>query len=117
MSIEENLDRVLRRHDELSALLADPATVEKGSFADLSREYAELEPIVDAVKGLRAARQELADLEDMLTDGDDPEMKQIFKEEEQWLIDTFENCVNQEKLWAEYQELNISIKDPGNSEK
>ena len=24
------------------------------------------------------------------------------KEEEQWLIDTFENCVNQEKLWAEY---------------
>ena len=29
-------------------------------------------------------------------------MKQIFKEEEQWLISTFENCVNQEKLWAEY---------------
>ena len=34
--------------------------------------------------------------------GDDPEMVQIMKEEEQWLISTFENCVNQEKLWAEY---------------
>ena len=34
--------------------------------------------------------------------GDDPEMAQIFKEEEQWLIGAFENCVNQEKLWAEY---------------
>ena len=33
--------------------------------------------------------------------GDDPDMVQIMKEEEQWLIDTFENCVNQEKLWAE----------------
>ena len=28
--------------------------------------------------------------------------KQIAKEEEGWLISTFENCVNQEKLWAEY---------------
>ena len=35
-------------------------------------------------------------------EGDDPEMKRIFQEEEQWLINTFENCVNQEKLWAEY---------------
>ena len=34
--------------------------------------------------------------------GDDPEMQQIAKEEEPWLISTFENCVNQEKLWAEY---------------
>jgi ribonucleoside-diphosphate reductase beta chain len=35
-------------------------------------------------------------------EGDDPEMKKIFEEEEQWLISAFENCVNQEKLWAEY---------------
>ena len=35
-------------------------------------------------------------------EGDDPEMAQIFKEEEQWLIQTFEKTVNQEKLWAEY---------------
>ena len=35
-------------------------------------------------------------------EGDDPEMAQIFKEEEQWLINTFEKTVNQEKLWAEY---------------
>ena len=34
--------------------------------------------------------------------GDDPEMKQIAKEEDPWLIKTFENAVNQEKVWAEY---------------
>jgi ribonucleoside-diphosphate reductase beta chain len=31
-----------------------------------------------------------------------PEMKQIAKEEEQWLYKAFENAVNQEKYWAEY---------------
>ncbi len=35
-------------------------------------------------------------------DGDDPDMKQIAKEEEQWVSKTFETAVNQEKLWAEY---------------
>ena len=34
--------------------------------------------------------------------GDDKEMQQIAKEEEQWFYKTFENAVNQEKLWAEY---------------
>ena len=35
-------------------------------------------------------------------DGDDPDMKKIFKEEEAWFYKTFENAVNQEKLWSEY---------------
>ena len=35
-------------------------------------------------------------------EGDDPEMQQIAKEEEAWVISAFENCVNQEKSWAEY---------------
>ncbi len=35
-------------------------------------------------------------------EGDDPEMQQIAKEEESWVISAFENCVNQEKSWAEY---------------
>ena len=37
-----------------------------------------------------------------MKDGDDPDMKQIAKEEEQWVSKTFETAVNQEKLWAEY---------------
>ena len=34
--------------------------------------------------------------------GDDPEMKKIYKEEEPWFQKAFENAVNQEKYWAEY---------------
>ena len=35
-------------------------------------------------------------------EGDDPDMKKISQEEEPWVYRTFENAVNQEKLWAEY---------------
>ena len=34
--------------------------------------------------------------------GDDPDMKEIAKEEEPWLIKAFEAAVNEEKAWAEY---------------
>jgi ribonucleotide reductase beta subunit family protein with ferritin-like domain len=35
-------------------------------------------------------------------EGDDPEMQQIAKEEEPWVKSAFENCVNEEKAWAQY---------------
>ena len=34
--------------------------------------------------------------------GDDPDMVQIMKEEEEWTYSMFDNCVNEEKAWAEY---------------
>ena len=35
-------------------------------------------------------------------EGDDPEMQQIAREEHDWVIAAFKNCVNQEKDWAQY---------------
>ena len=34
--------------------------------------------------------------------GDDPEMVEIVKEEEEWTYKQFDKCVNEEKKWAEY---------------
>jgi len=34
--------------------------------------------------------------------GDDPEMRQIMKEEEEWTYKLFANAVNEEKRWADY---------------
>ena len=34
--------------------------------------------------------------------GDDPEMVEITKEQEPWLINAFKKCVDEEKAWAEY---------------
>jgi ribonucleoside-diphosphate reductase beta chain len=53
----------------------------------------------------RDENQHLAITQNILNNwkkGDDPEMTEIVKEEEPWLIDAFKNCVNEEKAWAEY---------------
>ena len=35
-------------------------------------------------------------------EGDDPEMKKIMEEEEDWTYEMFDRCVNEEKKWADY---------------
>ena len=53
----------------------------------------------------RDENQHLAITQNILNNwkkGDDPEMIEIVKEEQDWTIKAFENCVNEEKKWAEY---------------
>ncbi|AAX44586.1 ribonucleotide reductase class Ia beta subunit [Prochlorococcus phage P-SSM2] len=53
----------------------------------------------------RDENQHLAITQNILNNwrkGDDPEMVEIMKEEEQWTYQMFEKCVNEEKMWAEY---------------
>ena len=53
----------------------------------------------------RDENQHLAITQNILNNwrkGDDPDMVQIMKEEEQWTYDMFDKCVNEEKKWAEY---------------
>ncbi len=35
-------------------------------------------------------------------EGDDPEMQQIAREEQDWVISAFKKCVDEEKAWAQY---------------
>ena len=53
----------------------------------------------------RDENQHLAITQNILNkwkNGDDPEMKQIMKEEEEWLYAMFDKAVNEEKRWADY---------------
>ena len=53
----------------------------------------------------RDENQHLAITQNILNNwrkGDDPEMVQIMKEEEDWTYQMFDKCVNEEKKWAEY---------------
>ena len=53
----------------------------------------------------RDENQHLAITQNILNNwrkGDDPEMVEIVKEEENWLIQAFKNTVDEEKRWAEY---------------
>jgi ribonucleotide reductase beta subunit family protein with ferritin-like domain len=53
----------------------------------------------------RDENQHLAITQNILNNwrkGDDSDMKEIVKEEEQWTYDMFDKCVNEEKAWADY---------------
>src|SRR5260370_27426912 len=76
MAANDNLDLILRRHEEIGARLAEG--VESGQYSTLSRELNELEPVVAAIKAFRAKEKERADLTAMLRDPDlDAEMRAL----------------------------------------
>ena len=80
MAIPDNLDLILRRHEEIGARLTEG--VAGAEYSALSRELNELEPVVAAIKAYRAKDKERADLADMLKDPAlDPDMRTMASEE------------------------------------
>ncbi|MBI3517023.1 MAG: peptide chain release factor 1 [Proteobacteria bacterium] len=82
MSLDDKLDRLVQRHVELGEALAREGGMASQEFAKLSKEYAELAPMVDKIKQLREARTEFANLTQMLADSaNDPEMRALVEDE------------------------------------
>lgn len=81
MSLEENLTRVQARHEELAALMSSgDATAE--DFTRMSKEYAELTPVVAAIGEWKQALQERDELKPLLDDDDtDQEMRDLMADE------------------------------------
>ena len=80
MFAQERLDRILRRQDEIGAKLASGA--DSQSFVTLSREFAALEEVTEAIRAFRAAQAEVAGLKDLLADPvTDAEMRALAEEE------------------------------------
>ena len=69
--LDEKLNRLLYRADELRALLE---RAEGGQIGALARELSELDPVVEQVAALRAARQARDEAEAMMAD---PEMREL----------------------------------------
>ncbi|HVM82780.1 MAG TPA: peptide chain release factor 1 [Candidatus Binatia bacterium] len=81
-ALNEKLDRVARRYDEIAALMASEGPKDAQSFAKLSKEYSDLGPVVEAIQELRAAERESADLAQLVADpAGDAEMKALAEEE------------------------------------
>ena len=78
-SIRSRLEHLARRLAELDAILAEPDTAsDMDQFRKLSRERAELDPVVQAFEAYCSAEQGLDDAKAMLAD---PEMKEMAEEE------------------------------------
>ncbi len=75
----ERIAQIEARFDELQAKMAS-GELDGDAFVAVSKEYAEVEPVAKAAAELRALRDELTGLEEMLA-GDDAEMKAMAAEE------------------------------------
>jgi peptide chain release factor 1 len=77
---EAKLDTLIARHAEVEAELSRQLAGD--AFVRLSREFAELSPIVETVKTYRATVKEIADLESMMSDpSTGADMRQIAEAE------------------------------------
>jgi len=73
--------QIERRFEEVQASMARP-DLDPAEFVKLSKEYAELEPVVKVARAFGALTQEVTDLEAMLADGEaDAEMRAMAQEE------------------------------------
>jgi peptide chain release factor 1 len=102
-SIAAKLEQLRRRLDELDGLLAaEGATRDMDQFRRLSREHAELGPLVDLYNRYRQVEQDIASAQEMLAD---PEMRALAESE------IAEGSARLEELEAEMQKL-LLPKDP-----
>ncbi len=77
---EQKLEQLVERWETVQRELA--AGPEQATYVRLAREFAELDPVVNAINALRAARKEFSELNEILADADaDAEMIELAKTE------------------------------------
>ena len=80
-SMTAKLSGLTDRYDEVAALLADPEVMgNRDQFTALSKEYAEIEPVIACFRKYEAQSNELEDARSLAQD-DDPEMRELAEED------------------------------------
>lgn len=80
-TIQDKLATLQKRYQEIGGLLSDPKIMnDQNRFRDLSKEYAQLEPIVKCYERYIAAERAITEAEDMLNNND-AELKALANDE------------------------------------
>ena len=78
----ERLEGLVSRFEEVSTLITDPSVIaDQKRYVKLTKEYKDLGKIVDARKEYVGCLQNIADAKEMLAMEDDPETKEMLREE------------------------------------
>jgi peptide chain release factor 1 len=91
---EQKLDVLLTRHAAVQAELSQQLPPD--TFVKLSREFAEIDPVVGKIKGYRCVAAELAELEALIADpSTDPAMREMADEERRALAEKREQMIEE----------------------
>ncbi len=94
-SIEQKLQNLCERYDEISALLSEPDTQSnQNKFRILSQEYAQISPLVECYKRYELLVEALNAAKEMANDSD-PEMRELAKDEISDAQDKIESLENE----------------------
>jgi peptide chain release factor 1 len=86
VGLEKKLESVVARHQELAEALARPDVAGTDDFVRMSKEYAELTPVVETIRERQSVLGELGDLEGLIADSTtDDEMRGLAEEEREAL--------------------------------
>jgi peptide chain release factor 1 len=76
--IDSLVEQIETRFAELGEQLSDPAVIaDQRRYADAGRAYSQLEPAAKLAAEWRRARDDAAGAEELLEDGDDPELREL----------------------------------------
>jgi peptide chain release factor 1 len=82
VSLEAKLDKILVRHQQLGDQLLKANEMSNQDFAKASKEYSDLNVIVDLIKSLRSAEGEYRGVQEALADSQlDPDYKEMLQQE------------------------------------
>ena len=80
-SILGKLDLLAQRHEEVGALLSDAETIaNQDKYRELSKEYAELEPVVKTYLSFQQVMSDINEAKNLLKDSD-ADMREMANEE------------------------------------
>ncbi|WP_373019536.1 peptide chain release factor 1 [Thiomicrorhabdus sp.] len=80
-SIRIKLQNLVERLDEVNALISDPDVIsDQNKFRGLTKEHAQLTPVVDAFNAFESTEGDLQEAKDMIKSGD-PDLKEMGQEE------------------------------------
>jgi len=81
-SLLEKLEDIKIKFDNITQQISDPEIIaDMKKYVKLNKEYKELEPLVDAYKRYKNIVDNILSSKEMLAEEDDPEMKEMAKEE------------------------------------
>ncbi len=82
MSLDQKLDQVMARYQQLSDAMSAEGANDHQELARLSKEYSDLTPVVESIEKLRKVQGELQDLAELMTQPDEDEGVREMAEEE-----------------------------------
>ena len=92
------LERVVKRHEEIQALLADHPEPGSADYTKLTREYSEMSPIVEEMRAFQKLVTDLEDAQSLVESEDDAEMRAMAEEEARELKEEIDSTEQRMKV-------------------